>query len=53
MKKSYVETVRESFLKEFLKNKYQRELKEGEEKQALVLCYTVKETKEVYVIGLS
>lgn len=52
-KKTYIETVRESFMKEFLKNKYERELMEAELKQAPVLRYTVKETKEVYVTGLS
>lgn len=52
-KKSHIEVVRESFLKEFALNKYNRELKEAEEKQAPVLYYTVRETKEVYVTGLS
>lgn len=51
-KKSHIETVRESFMKEFLKNKYERELMEAELKQNTIR-YLMLSGGHIIPIGLS
>lgn len=51
-KKTYIETVRESFMKEFLKNKYERELMEAELKQNTIR-YLMLSGGHIIPIGLS